>query len=258
MKDQDPHNSGTFQESVAPLESGRPLQVTVPVAGAEDAGAFIARMSHEIRTPMNVVVGLVNILQSPNIPAHKQREFLKTLQGSTQHLTELIENLLASIQPQASALDLANINLEVADRKSQVFEQEDKKASRILLVEDFEPNALVATSYLKLFGYSCDVAANGKEAIAMLDKAKYDAVLMDVQMPEMDGYDTTVFIREQEAIRGSRRIPIIGMTAYAQAGDREKCLMSGMDNYISKPFRAEELKSALKLYTALPRPPAAH
>ncbi len=245
------HQSSAFQDS-APSQS--PASLQTPVSAKDNPENFVARMSHEIRTPLNVVMGLVNILQAPNIPAHKQKEFLKTLQTSTQHLSELIENLLRSIQPQESAIDLGNINLDVADRKGPVFEQEDKKSARILLVEDFEPNALVATSYLKLFGYSCDVASNGREAMAMLDKASYAAVLMDVQMPEMDGYEATMFIREQEAIRGSRRIPIIGMTAYAQAGDREKCLMSGMDNYISKPFHAEELKSALKLYTSLQLP----
>lgn len=247
-------DNGTTTVPAQPPAGGEGTAVSRPAAATE----AIAKVSHEIRTPLNVVLGLTNILQSPNIPPHKQKEFLKTLQGSAQQLVELVDNLLTGIQAQAHVLDLERVSFATTSAAAPVFEQEDKKASRILLVEDFEPNALVATSYLKLFGYSCDVATNGREALEMLEKGGYDAVLMDVQMPEMDGYEAAMFIREQEAIRGTPRMPIIGMTAYALSGDREKCLLNGMDNYISKPFNAAELKAVLKNYTTLPARPAAN
>lgn len=246
MKDHiEPRKSPTYFDPAISEDPVMEERAASPDTGGK---SFIAKMSHEIRTPMNVVVGLTNILQSPAIPPHKQREFLKTLQGSAQQLMELVDSLLKTLHEQQISPDTIDLHPVVGSK--EVFEQEDKKTARILLVEDFEPNALVATSYIKLFGYTCDVATNGKEALEMLEKQSYDLILMDVQMPEMDGYETAMFIREQETIRGnSRHIPIIGMTAYAFTGDREKCLLNGMDNYISKPFDAAELRTVLRTYT---------
>ncbi|MGE3624647.1 MAG: response regulator [Bdellovibrionales bacterium] len=119
----------------------------------------------------------------------------------------------------------------------------------ILLVEDYEANILVARSMLEQFGYNCDVARNGGEAVAMLEARRYDAVLMDVQMPVMDGYNATRAIRRNEQRHGLPHTPIIGVTAYALVGDREKCLDAGMDDYIPKPFHPDDLQK--KIDTAL-------
>ncbi len=113
----------------------------------------------------------------------------------------------------------------------------------ILLVEDYEPNVLVTSMLLESFGYRCAVAYNGNEALARLEQGGMDLVLMDVQMPTMDGFTATRLWREREAVRHHKRIPIIGMTAHALQGDRERCEVSGMDEYISKPFDAAELQS---------------
>ncbi|MDE1153694.1 MAG: ATP-binding protein [Micavibrio sp.] len=117
---------------------------------------------------------------------------------------------------------------------------------RILLVEDNYPNVLVAGTFLEEFGYSFDVASNGGMALQRLGEENYDAVLMDVQMPEMNGWDATKAIRSLEAMDKRRRIPIIGMTAHALNGDRERCIEAGMDEYICKPFNGDELRSKLK------------
>ncbi len=116
----------------------------------------------------------------------------------------------------------------------------------VLLVEDYEPNILVATTFLEDFGYYVDIANNGLEAFEAVQKRAYVAVLMDVQMHGMNGLDATRRIREWEAAEGRPPMRIIGMTAHALAGDRERCLAVGMDDYIPKPFRPEELRRKIE------------
>ncbi len=116
----------------------------------------------------------------------------------------------------------------------------------VLLVEDYAANVLVATTFLEGFGYQCDVASNGIEAIEMARTGNYFAILMDVQMHGMNGFEATSLIREYEKQQGLTPIPIIGMTAHALAGDRERCLSAGMSDYIAKPFNPDELKEKLE------------
>lgn len=115
----------------------------------------------------------------------------------------------------------------------------------ILLVEDYEPNILVAKTLLEGFGYHCDVAKNGNEGIRRFNAKRYELILMDMQMPGMDGFEAIRRIRRLETERGSIRTPIIAMTALTMAGDREKCLDAGADDYISKPFEIDELEKKL-------------
>jgi CheY-like chemotaxis protein len=113
---------------------------------------------------------------------------------------------------------------------------------RILLAEDNVVNQKVALKMLERMGYRADVAANGCEAVQALERQLYDVVLMDVQMPEMDGVEATTKIRDR---LGENRPWIIALTANALEGDRERYLGVGMDDYISKPLRIEALASAL-------------
>lgn len=115
----------------------------------------------------------------------------------------------------------------------------------VLLVEDYEPNVLVTGMLLEGFGYKYVVASNGKEALERLKEGGIDVVLMDVQMPIMDGFTATRLWRVEEAVAHRHRIPIIGMTAHALDGDRERCEVSGMDDYVSKPFDAADLKGKI-------------
>jgi CheY-like chemotaxis protein len=116
---------------------------------------------------------------------------------------------------------------------------------RILLAEDNLINQKVTLRMLKKLGYSADVAVNGLEVLQALERQDYDVVLMDVQMPEMDGLETTKAIRQRWSTNGPG---IIAVTAYALEGDRERYLKSGMDDYISKPIKIEELRAVLGKY----------
>jgi len=128
-------------------------------------------------------------------------------------------------------------------------------ALSILLAEDNPVNQRVAQRMLEKLGHSVVVANNGREAVDALEGARFDAVLMDMQMPEMDGLQATAAIRTRELLQGLTRVPVIALTANAMKGDREKCLMAGMDAYLSKPIKSAELKDALDAYAG---PSAAH
>lgn len=127
-----------------------------------------------------------------------------------------------------------------------------RRGLRVLLAEDNEVNQLVATRILQKLGHRVTVVENGREALAAVQTGKFDLVAMDVQMPEMDGLDATIAIREWEKTAGTH-IPILAMTAHAMKGDRERCLAAGMDGYTSKPIRIRELGQALARLVGKPQ-----
>ncbi len=116
----------------------------------------------------------------------------------------------------------------------------NKRALRILLAEDNAVNQRVVLRLLEKQGHSLVIASNGLEAVEAFEAEEFDVVLMDVQMPQMGGFEATAVIREKERNRAGR-IPIIALTAHAMKGDRERCLDAGMDDYVSKPIQAKEL-----------------
>jgi PAS domain S-box-containing protein len=138
---------------------------------------------------------------------------------------------------------------DVCDTSSNLSSQRPRPL-HILLAEDNPINQRVAQHMLRIAGYQVTVAENGKLALAILEQGTFDVVLMDVQMPEMDGFETTAAIRKKEQQSG-QHLTIIAMTAHALKGDRERCLAAGMDGYIAKPMTCEGL---LGLLATIPLP----
>jgi len=119
---------------------------------------------------------------------------------------------------------------------------------RILLVEDNLVNQKLAVRILEKSGFRADTVNNGKEAVEALQRFPYNLVLMDIQMPEMDGYQATKVIRDPSSPVRDHDVPIVAMTAHAMKGDREKCIQAGMNDYISKPIRPEKLREVVEKY----------
>jgi two-component system sensor histidine kinase/response regulator len=154
-----------------------------------------------------------------------------------------------------TALGVTATKRPPAERAGRIAARESKPL-RVLLAEDGLVNQRVAVGYLDLLGHQVQVANNGVEAVAASQRQTFDVILMDVQMPEMNGFEATAAIREREKSTGTH-IPIIAMTAHAMKGDRERCLQLGMDGYISKPIDEEQLRNTLAaIVPASDSPPA--
>jgi CheY-like chemotaxis protein len=141
-------------------------------------------------------------------------------------------------------------------KKSALTVARASAAHRVLVAEDNPVNQRVAVRMLERLGYRADVAANGFEALAALERTPYALVLMDCQMPELDGWETTRAMRQREA-DGARRTTIVALTANAMQGDAEKCLAAGMDDYLSKPVQLAELAALLARHLDAETQPAA-
>ena len=169
------------------------------------------------------------------------------------HLWGCLTTIMGRVSPQSMSAPLAT--------RHTVEEEHVRNRPPILVVEDNPVNQKLAVRLLEKMGYRADVAANGLEAVAATGRIPYAAVLMDCQMPEMDGFEATRIIREREESQSKEtddptldetfgdqvpRIPIIAMTANAMQGDQERCLAAGMDDYISKPIKPELLRTTLQ------------
>jgi PAS domain S-box-containing protein len=131
-----------------------------------------------------------------------------------------------------------------AYESASAFTQTSERSLLILLAEDNPVNQTLATRILEKLGHKVHVVNNGREALERSQAEEFDLILMDVQMPEMDGLEAATAIRTAESSTG-KHVPIVAMTAHAMKGDREKCLSAGMDGYLSKPIRIDELKQAM-------------
>jgi CheY-like chemotaxis protein len=125
---------------------------------------------------------------------------------------------------------------------------------QILLAEDSLTNQKLALGVLQKWGHILTIANNGAEAVKLSEQNAFDLILMDVQMPELDGFQATAAIREREQKAGTHT-PIVAMTAHAMKGDREKCLAAGMDGYVAKPIRFRELQTAIAQFNSAPLDP---
>ena len=146
------------------------------------------------------------------------------------------------------------IYMQLAQKSEQTKAAEKKieiSSLRILLAEDNVTSQKVVLQMLKRMGYKADVVANGIEALQALERQPYDLVLMDLRMPEMNGLQATRIIRQRWPDNGPK---IVAVTAYALQGDQEKCIEAGMDGYISKPIKMNELAEVLRKYQTTETP----
>ncbi len=230
-------------EALAALESahaaGRPFALILLDAQMPAMDGFM--LAERIKRRPELGVATVMMLSSAGQPGSmaRRREL-----GITAHLTkpvkqaELYKAVLVALGEQNPSLVPGP--LSPAEEKAPGT----RGTLRILLAEDNPFNQKLALGLLGKEGHAITVVGNGAEAVAALERGTFDLVLMDVQMPEMDGLQATRLIREREQGTG-RHVPVLAMTAYAMKGDREKCLEAGMDGYVTKPVRARELFEAI-------------
>lgn len=168
----------------------------------------------------------------------------QTGKGSTFHFTVELKLETAAVPAVENAISAADVSAAFAGQKRQ-------DQPRVLLVEDNAVNRTLALRLLERKGFAVTVAMDGQAALEELEKADFEIVLMDIQMPRMDGLTATAAIRAREKITGAH-LPIVAMTAHALKGDRERCLEAGMDSYLSKPIRTTELFATIETLIANP------
>ncbi|HKI36004.1 MAG TPA: response regulator [Gemmataceae bacterium] len=248
------------EEALAALEEGHragtPFALVLLDAQMPGTDGFMLAERIQER-PELTALATVMMLSSAGQPGNMAR---RREVGITTHLTKPVK------QAELWKAILAALGEGEAEREARKEVSEGHSAGRgalpsprtlhILLAEDNPFNQKLALGLLGRVGHSLVVVKNGAEAVAALERDSFDLVLMDVQMPEMDGFQATKLIREREVPLG-RHTPILAMTAYAMKGDRERCLAAGMDGYVSKPIRAHELIEAIAaaVGAASPDPP---
>ena len=265
----DRHTNRTILESQVASWAMRPS-----CASSGPKGLDMLREGSERDDPFAVVI---LDMQMPEMDGMDMAEAIRADRSFGQPGLLLLTSAFVPPEQTASTLGIAAC-LEKPVRRSRLFEallscvatsvasapvfHEARETAmrlrgRILVAEDNEVNQTVATMMLSDVGCDADVAANGQEAVEMSSANHYDLILMDCQMPELDGYEATRAIRQHERSgSGAARIPIVALTAHAMTGDREKCLAAGMDGHLGKPFTKHQLEEILKRW--LPKPALAH
>jgi signal transduction histidine kinase/CheY-like chemotaxis protein len=231
-----------LQEMQAAAHGGKAFEVAIVdmMMPAMDGRAVIGEIRADERLKHLVVILLTSAGQSEIPVPGVDAELVKPVRPS--QLFDVLHTLLAERTVRASG-SAADVEPSPPDASRQRL--------RVLVVEDNAANLKLGVRMVERLGYRADVAANGAEAVSLLERVPYDAVLMDCQMPEMDGYEATKLIRKNET--AARRVPIIAMTAAALSGDRERCLAAGMDDYISKPIKLHVVAAILERWLATPQ-----
>jgi signal transduction histidine kinase/CheY-like chemotaxis protein/HPt (histidine-containing phosphotransfer) domain-containing protein len=195
---------------------------------------------------------IVFVLADREVPADmaaEKRALAIPRRFAERELQDALRRLLEVYDPGTENLAVFAAPAPAESLQVQILQPEggaQPLSGHVLLVEDNDVNRQVAQRLLTLSGVSFSVAENGKEAVDALAERAFDAVLMDCQMPVMDGYTATRALRQREAETGGAHVPVIAMTANAMAGDREKCLGAGMDDYLTKPLNRALLEQTLR------------
>lgn len=214
-----------------------------PAAGNQAQAEFQARLSYGVRTPLNTIDGLTELLLATDLDP-QQRNYLETLRQSSSALITRINELLPDYQPAEPAPGHQPAAHAVPAPTAAEIADDPDTALRILLVEDHEVNRRVTSLLLEHLSYVVDVAEDGRSALELLQDRHYDVILMDIQMPELDGIATTQLIRR--LLPPPRQPQIIALTANTLQGDREYYLQQGLDDYLAKPLGVDALEAALQ------------
>jgi CheY-like chemotaxis protein len=241
--------AAALQKLSAASEQGRPFPLVLLDANMPEMDGF--DVAREIRAHANLAGATIMMLSSSG--QHDESARCRDL-GIAYHLTKPINqrDLLAAIG-RALARDQAPRRILPA---AMLPDDPPARRLHVLLAEDNAVNQRLATSLLERRGHRVTIARNGREALAATARQRFDVVLMDVQMPEMGGFETTAEIRRRERGTGAH-LPIVAMTAHAMKGDRERCLTSGMDEYLSKPLDSRRLCTIVEAAAAGQPAPAA-
>jgi signal transduction histidine kinase/DNA-binding response OmpR family regulator len=233
----------------AAQSAGDPYQIAIldqqmPIMDGEELGRTI-KADAQLKNTLLVLLSSIGVRDDP---ARMQEVGFSAYLTKPARESQLL-NVLVAVWKNRKSDSSAQIvtRHSVADRRATVFSAEPTQpvfSARVLVVEDNTVNQMVAARLLEKLGCRVDVAANGREAVEMTGLLPYDAIFMDCQMPEMDGFEATREIRRREGSSIHRLI--IAMTANAMQGDRERCLNAGMDDYVSKPMRKADLIKALE------------
>ncbi len=200
-------------------------EISEQLANAKEE--FLSNVSHELRTPLNGIIGFTDILiESKNLD-ETQKNHLSTIKTSSDTLLALVDELLDNENSKKEAINPLEL-------------MEISKKIKILVAEDNGINQLLISTILNQEGFEVVVADNGKIAVDILSETDFDIILMDLMMPEMNGYDATEYIRKNlSGVKAT--IPIVAVSADVTKDVKEKCKAVGMDEYISKPYDSKHL-----------------
>jgi CheY-like chemotaxis protein len=204
-------------------------------------------LGHDLRTPMTVVIGASELLLESELDP-EQRQAAQNVHRSGQELLSVIDQMLSDVTEQAKsspprAITTPSLRLDV-----------EKRTHRVLLAEDNEFNRALIERVLRTLNCEVDLAPSGREAVRRFHHGKYDLVLMDCHMPDLDGLEAT---RQIRAVEGpGQHVPILAVTAGTVPGVRQACLQAGMDDFIAKPFSLSTLRRKASHWLSLARPEA--
>ncbi len=228
------------------ITAGKPFQLVLADAAMPGRDGFWLAEQIECEPSLRATtIMMLSAMRRPDDSERCRRLGIQAYLAKPIKPSELLDAMMAALGPlvEGEAPAAATHTETVAPQRSL----------HVLLAEDSPVNQRVAMAMLEKGGHRVTVASNGRQAIAMFTKQPFDLVLMDVQMPEMDGLEATHAIREYEQTAGGH-VPIVALTAHAMKGDRDRCLSSGMDAYVTKPIRSKELLRVIASVTASSAP----
>jgi CheY-like chemotaxis protein len=222
--------------------------------------AFLASLSNELLNPLSIISKSIELLKQTQLDI-QQSQNLETIYDSTESLHRIVNSLLSAVGGYFAGENRLGSHIDailnnVTDYSAEHFTTDHeleyltnkRKDLRILFAEDDAINQLYLAAFLRSQGWMVDTAYNGKDAFEMFDAGKYDLIILDGQMPGMDGFETAKKIRDLE--NADTRIPILAISGYAIPGEKEKFINSGMDEYLPKPINESSLLRLICQLTA--------